>query len=53
MENVFPRHYPEGLRGEYIEAPAMSCNSASSDNPVDYSKPFDIEVASRVHRLPP
>ena len=53
MENVFPRHYPEGLRGEYIEVPAMSCNSASSDNPVDYSKPFDIEVASRVHRLPP
>lgn len=31
----------------------MSSDSASSDNPVDYSKPFDVKVASRVHRLPP
>ena len=31
----------------------MSFDKAGSDNPVDYSRPFDVDVASRVHRLPP
>ncbi|MEK6247732.1 MAG: aminotransferase class I/II-fold pyridoxal phosphate-dependent enzyme, partial [Planctomycetales bacterium] len=31
----------------------MSSENARSDNPVDYSKPFEIDVAARVHRLPP
>ena len=31
----------------------MSVDKAGSDDPVDYSMPFDVKVASRVHRLPP
>ncbi|MBC20234.1 MAG: aminotransferase [Planctomycetaceae bacterium] len=31
----------------------MSVDKAGSDNPVDYSLPFDVKVAARVHRLPP
>jgi len=31
----------------------MSQDLRRSDEPVDYSQPFDINVAGRVHRLPP
>ncbi|REJ68063.1 MAG: aminotransferase class I/II-fold pyridoxal phosphate-dependent enzyme [Planctomycetota bacterium] len=31
----------------------MARDLSTSDDPVDYSQPFDINVAGRVHRLPP
>ena len=35
------------------EVSTMSVDKAGSDDPVDYSLPFDVKVAARVHRLPP